>query len=88
MSGRDCLQIIMKGKKTCFVLFFLVVEEGEDRLYGFVRFGDQNDQREALIHMNGFRGLGEKRIKVVFFYYSLFLAPHPTHQRNCSFDLS
>ena len=48
-----------------FEMFSSVVEEGEGRLFGFVRFGDQNDQREALMHMNGFRGLGEKPIKVL-----------------------
>ena len=32
--------------------------------YGFVRFSDQSEQRDALIHMNGFRGMGEKPIKV------------------------
>lgn len=34
--------------------------------YGFVRFTDQEDQRDALIHMNGFTrmGDGEKPIKV------------------------
>jgi len=32
--------------------------------YGFVRFTDQDEQRDALIHMNGFRGMGEKPIKV------------------------
>ncbi len=41
-----------------------MVREDEGRTYGFVRFSDQNDQREALIHMNGFQGLGEKPIKV------------------------
>jgi RNA recognition motif-containing protein len=41
-----------------------VVQEGTGKLYGFIRFTDQNDQREAVIHMNGFRGLGEKPIKV------------------------
>ena len=32
--------------------------------YGFVRFTDQEDQRDALIHMNGFTRMGEKPIKV------------------------
>jgi len=32
--------------------------------YGFVRFGSQEEQRDALIHMNGFRGMGDKPIKV------------------------
>ncbi len=32
--------------------------------FGFVRFTEQNDQREALIHMNGFRGLGDNPIRV------------------------
>jgi len=32
--------------------------------YGFVRFTNQEEQRDALIHMNGFRGMGEKPIKV------------------------
>ena len=35
-----------------------------NKRFGFVRFTDQDDQREALIHMNGFRGLGNKPIKV------------------------
>jgi len=39
--------------------------EKDGRKYGFVRFGDINDQREALIHMNGFSGFGgNKTIKV------------------------
>ena len=38
---------------------------GKDhKVYGFVRFTDLNDQRDALIHMNGFRGLGKKPIRV------------------------
>ena len=32
--------------------------------YGFVRFSNQEEQRDALIHMNGFRGMGDKPIKV------------------------
>lgn len=28
-----------------------------EKVYGFVRFADMNDQREALIHMNGFVGM-------------------------------
>ena len=40
----------------------LFKEEG--KVYGFVRFRDLNDQRDALIHMNGFYGLGKKPIKV------------------------
>ena len=32
--------------------------------YGFVRFTNQEEQRDALIHMNGFRGMGDKPIKV------------------------
>lgn len=28
-----------------------------EKVYGFVRFSDMNDQREALIHMNGFVGI-------------------------------
>lgn len=42
----------------------VIDEDGSSRKFGFVRFGDQNDQREALIHMNGFQGLGSKPIKV------------------------
>jgi len=41
-----------------------IVEDAKGKVYGFVRFNNQNDQREALIHMNGFRGLGERPIKV------------------------
>ena len=44
---------------------FLVMHEENDRTYGFVRFRDQNDQRDSLIHMNGFRGLGNKPIRVI-----------------------
>lgn len=36
-----------------------LMEEKGGRRYGFVRFTDMNDQREALIHMNGFHGLGQ-----------------------------
>ena len=38
--------------------------EKDNKVYGFVRFTDLNDQRDALIHMNGFLGLGKKPIKV------------------------
>jgi RNA recognition motif-containing protein len=43
-----------------------VIREKDGRVFGFVRFTDVNDQREALIHMNGFNGLGlgERPIKV------------------------
>lgn len=44
-----------------------IIHEGKppnDKTYGFVRFSDQTDHRDALIHMNFFRGLGEKTIKV------------------------
>ena len=40
-----------------------IFREKDHKVYGFVRFTDLNDQREALIHMNGFRGLGEKPIR-------------------------
>ena len=40
------------------------MREKDGKTFGFVRFTDLNDQREALIHMNGFNGLGEKPIKV------------------------
>jgi hypothetical protein len=40
------------------------MRESDGRTFGFVRFTDLNDQREALIHMNGFNGLGGKPIKV------------------------
>jgi len=36
-----------------------LMKEKGGRRYGFVRFTDMNDQREALIHMNGFHGLGQ-----------------------------
>ena len=42
------------------------MREKDGRTFGFVRFTDLNDQREALIHMNGFNGLGGKPIKVGF----------------------
>ena len=38
-----------------------VVEDTKGKVYGFVRFNNQNDQREALIHMNGYRGLGSDK---------------------------
>merc|ERR1712066_380127 len=42
-----------------------IVEDTKGKVYGFVRFNNQNDQREALIHMHGFRmGLDERPIKV------------------------
>ena len=40
--------------------------------YGFVRFAEQEDQRDALIHMNGFTGMGEKPIKVSCFYSRVY----------------
>jgi len=39
-------------------------KEKDNKVYGFVRFSDMNDQRDALIHMNGFYGLGPKPIRV------------------------
>lgn len=42
-----------------------VFREKGDKVYGFVRFTDLSDQREALIHMNGFYGLSkDKPIRV------------------------
>ena len=32
--------------------------------YGFVSFTDQDDQRDAMIQMNGFMGMGEQPLKV------------------------
>ena len=40
-----------------------IFREKDHKVFGFVRFTDLNDQREALIHMNGFLGLGEKPIR-------------------------
>ena len=37
------------------------MEDTKGKVYGFVRFNNQNDQREALIHMNGFRGLNRDK---------------------------
>ena len=37
------------------------MEDTKGKVYGFVRFNNQNDQREALIHMNGFAGLNENK---------------------------
>jgi len=39
-------------------------KEKDNKVYGFVRFTDMNDQRDALIHMDGFLGLGPKPIRV------------------------
>lgn len=41
-----------------------LMDEKDGKRFGFVRFGDMNDQREALIHMNGFPGLGQPPIRV------------------------
>ena len=51
----------------------IVVEDTKGKVYGFVRFNNQNDQREALIHMNGFAGLNENKrpIKVSLDKYSM-----------------
>ena len=38
-----------------------VFREKGDKVYGFVRFTDLSDQREALIHMNGFYGLSKDK---------------------------
>ena len=44
-----------------------------EKVYGFVRFASMNDQREALIHMNGFVGIPGhpgKPIKVIVYLYT------------------
>merc|ERR1719288_605364 len=43
------------------VRFQLSHASAKGKVYGFVRFNNQNDQREALIHMNGFAGLNENK---------------------------
>ncbi len=58
-----CFDGVYQCVQTLF-RFLSVIEEEDNRRYGFVRFGDQNDQREALIHMSGFLGLGDKAIKL------------------------
>ena len=46
------------------VIFVPVMDERDGKRFGFVRFGDMSDQREALIHMNGFHGFEGNPIKV------------------------
>merc|ERR1712018_830645 len=38
-----------------------IFREKDGKVYGFVRFKDISDQREALIHMNGFLGLDKTK---------------------------
>ncbi len=40
------------------------VPTGQSKGYGFVRFGNEDEYKDALITMNGYRGLGSRPIKV------------------------
>ncbi len=48
------------------LLFCLVVLDasGFSKGYGFIRFGDEQEQQTALISMMGISGLGSKPLKV------------------------
>lgn len=37
---------------------------GVSKGYGFVRFANEEDQRSCLIDMNGYKGLGNKPLKI------------------------
>lgn len=37
---------------------------GFSKGYGFVRFADEDEQKDALIQMNGFKGIGSKALRV------------------------
>lgn len=48
------------------MLFFTVIldSSGYTKGYGFVRFGSEDEQRNALYAMNGYTGLGLKPLKI------------------------
>uniref|UniRef100_A0A0K2UPK5 tRNA selenocysteine-associated protein 1 n=1 Tax=Lepeophtheirus salmonis TaxID=72036 RepID=A0A0K2UPK5_LEPSM len=42
----------------------LIQDKEAAAVVGYVRFTESNDQRNALIHMNGFQGLGDKSLRI------------------------
>lgn len=48
------------------LIFLLVIldSSGYTKGYGFVRFGNEDEQRNALYAMNGYTGLGTKPLKI------------------------
>ena len=61
--------------KYHFYYFYIVVSQildfsvvldnaGYSKGYGFIRFGNEEEQKHCLNNMNGFPGLGSKPIKV------------------------
>lgn len=53
-----------KRYPSCRLAKVVLNEEGASRGYGFVRFEDQDEQKRAMIEMQGHRGLGGKPIRV------------------------
>ncbi|CAD5111248.1 DgyrCDS576 [Dimorphilus gyrociliatus] len=53
-----------KRYPSCRLAKVVLNEEGHSRGYGFVRFEDQDEQKRAMIEMQGHRGLGGKPIRV------------------------
>lgn len=37
---------------------------GFSKGYGFIRFASEEEQKHCLAHMNGFKGLGSKSLKI------------------------
>lgn len=47
------------------VIFLVILDSsGYSKGYGFVRFGNEDEQRNALFAMNGYTGLGTKPLKI------------------------
>lgn len=48
----------------CSFLTVILDANGFSKGYGFVRFADEDEQKDALIQMNGFKGIGSKALRV------------------------
>lgn len=47
-----------------FIITVILDSSGYTKGYGFVRFGNEDEQRNALYAMNGYNGLGSKPLKI------------------------
>lgn len=50
------------------LFIFLVIYDvsGQSKGFAFVRFCSEDEYKDAMVHMNGFTGLGQKALKVSF----------------------
>lgn len=51
------------GGDLCVSFSVILDSSGYTKGYGFVRFGNEEEQRNALYAMNGYNGLGTKPLK-------------------------